>query len=277
MKNSFFCYNGKFYSHFPSIASLDFLDSDFIHYGYGVFTSILYKNEKIFFFKEHLQRLKTSCQHWKIPYQVIPVKTIHNLINKNSKQKNNNQFKIKIIFLRQNNKANYFIFLSPLIEINGVYLHDENIYNNNEIDKYKTCNYMNSIKNVKIIKKKLLDVVKKNNKNKIVETSIGNIAILKNNTLQVVDSSKNIFLEGIFQKKLLQNYQLFFDKVIFKNGFSTEDIHNADNIFHLNSVRGINLIEKYCNKKLQGKLKIKKKENFKVKQKIAEINNFFFS
>lgn len=272
---SFFCYNDYFYKDSTEIKSSKNLFSfDFIHYGYGVFTSLLYFNGKIFFLEDHLQRLKKSCNYWQIKYKKISASKIHELVSKNEltkKYKNKiTKAKIKIIFFRKNSKVtskvNYLIFFSPIQEIKEIHLSDSDIYNCNEIDRHKTCNYMNAMKNVKVVKNKLFDTVKKNYNNKILETTIGNIALIKKNTLQLIDPINNIILDGVFQKKLVENYRHFFDKVIFKNGFSVKELQNADTVLHLNSVRGVSLVQSYCGFKL----------NNKNKKKVNFINDYFF-
>lgn len=273
---SFFCYNHHFYNNFSEIKSSKNsfpFDSDFIHYGYGVFTSLLYFNGKIFFLEDHLQRLKKSCDYWQIKYKKISASKIHELVSKNiTKDKSIGKLtkaKIKIIFFRDNfkniSKVNYLIFFSPIKEIKEVFLEDNDTYNYNEIDRHKTCNYMNAMRNVKIVKKTLFDTVKKNYNNKILETTIGNIALIKKNTLQLIDSTKNIILDGVFQKKLVENYHHFFDKILFKNGFLVKEIQNADSVLHLNSIRGVNLVKNYCGFEL----------NSNYNSKIDEINNYF--
>ncbi len=190
-----------------------------------------------FLLKYHLQRLQKSAEYFNFQFD----KSLIEKELKNTCQKLNKKFKYKIKILLSKN-GNYKIFAKRIIQSNNnlkkIILSNKIVNNSNIFLYHKTTNrnfYDNEY--IKYKKQGYFDVLFKNQKNQITETSRANIFLEVDGNLITPAKSCGL-LEGTYRRFILETKKNVFQKNIYE-----KDLYNAENIFVTNSVIGIKKVQ----------------------------------
>ncbi|AZR74855.1 hypothetical protein BBF96_07210 [Anoxybacter fermentans] len=210
-------------------------------YGYGLFETIKVYNGKIYFFKEHMERLKRGCEilnlELKIPLNIIE-EYCYKLIRKN----NLNDGGIRVAYSK--NKDKYCLLITTRGNIykeeiykKGFKLCFADIKRNPEspLVRIKSNNYIENILSLEKARKKGFDeAVFENVYGKICEGTISNIFFIKDNVVYTPSVSCGI-LPGIIRNKVMNIVKKLNLKL--KTGqYHKDDLFNADEIFITNSL-----------------------------------------
>ena len=240
---SYYFYNGKFYKKEENITISPF--SFGLHYGYGIFSTILVKNKKPVFLNDHLERLSTSLNYFE---HLLPIlnyeKIMANLIDKNQIENG----KIKIIFFEENSKISTLIIATEyLFKTEPLKLAVSKVTKeNNPIYRHKTLNYLTNYLELKKAKKLgFSDTLFVDTKNNILETAIANIFFIKGNQIYT-PPEKLPLLPGIIRKKLLKIKEVGKFKINEKI-IKFEEINEFDAVFTTNSLKIISPVSKINN------------------------------
>lgn len=215
-------------------------------YGCGVFTTLKYKNDKIYFFNEHLQRVITSAKKIGLSKPDYKIKKI---LEKLIKINNLNAYKIKIMLFAEKGT-------SLLIKLSSLHLNQKPMTLQSKkinlepglIRNHKTFNYLTNFRYLQLAEKSdYTNFLFVNNKNLLLETPIHNIFLLKNQTFYTPVKTLPI-LPGIIRNNLLamKKYANF---TFQEAKISVTNLSEYKAAFATNSIVGIKPIEKidnYC-------------------------------
>lgn len=215
------------------------LDSPALNYGLGLFETILYENNKIFFLDEHIERMKSSCTALNLPLPDIDLMneaSILDLILNSNIQ--NSVCRIKIIYapLFKKNEWNVIIMTSEYIRNTApVIVSVESKTRENSFYKHKSVSYMQNF--LLSDDKPGSETLFLNSKRNIIEGTKSNILCLKEGILYFVDQQEN-YLSGIMQKNILSDYKNFgVDAVSFvQYGFSIDLLKQCSEVILTNSL-----------------------------------------
>ena len=237
-------------------------DSPALGWGLGLFETVLYENEKLYFLTEHLKRMKNSCKELDLPFPVsnsIKEEKIMQLIRENRFA--DGQARIKIIHSplyddkKWNTVVTAYIYKrkTSLARVSLCPLKRENTFY-----RHKTISYMQNF----IIKKAYPDfdeVLLINSKGNVIEGTYTNIIAVRNNILYYTGKKQNC-LTGIMQENIITNHKKlgFSGTEEAEEGFSFDFLSSAEDLILTNSLmiaRNIDLIDpgnrtlhKSCNK-----------------------------
>lgn len=217
------------------------IDSPALNYGYGLFETILYENEKIYFIKDHLKRLFNSCNDLKIPSpdpNLISEDYIHKLIDENGLQ--NDVVKIKLMYLpiadvkEWNSLVRVNKYNRIIKDVNVLALNEPRV---NNFYKHKSMSYMQNHHSL-FRSKNYDEVLFVNNDHNIIEGSFTNIMAAKDNILYFVDGN-NDYLFGIMQQNIFKDHRLFGFKKIesLEDGFSKDFLESCNEVLLTNSLK----------------------------------------
>ena len=204
-----------------------------------LFESILSKNGILYFFDEHLNRLKSSSLFLFGHFDELNIR--NKLQTFSPKPKTN--YKLKLIYYESKDSKIEWIEISKKQFHHKIKI-SEKIVHSNELFLY----HKTSIRNLydeeyKKNKDKFDDIIFSNEKGEITEGCISNIFIFFEG-IYFTPPIKSGILHGIYRSKLLKKYPKFFkEKIITKN-----ILKESKKIFICNSVRGIIKVNLYENK-----------------------------
>ena len=225
-------------------------DSPAFCWGMGVFETLLYENNRIYFLTEHLNRMKTSCSELNLPYPVpnnIKEEKIMMLIRENGLTDSSARIRIIHSPLYDDKKWNTVV-TAVKYERNtsfaGVSLCP--VKRENTFYSYKTISYMQNI----LIKKAYPDfdeVLLINTKGNVIEGTYTNIIAVKDNIVYYVSGDQNC-LPGIMQSKIISDHKKlgFSGAEEVKEGFSRDFLSSARELILTNSLmiaRNIDIID----------------------------------
>ena len=226
-----------------------FIDSDEIQLnqnllrGIGVFETIKFKKNKLFFFDEHINRLLSNDF---FDFTKLKKEKIYDNVIKLIKQNSIQEGLVKIIITPKSNDWNnleYYIFLRKLPKINQdvvkVIFYQENLYPILRFNPmYKSLSYMGNFMASRDAKLEgAFEPIFYNKNNIITEGSIRNIFFIKENIIYTPCTKLGI-LNGITRQKVIElgqskNYKVDTSPIPFKN------INSMDEAFITSSAIGI--------------------------------------
>ena len=204
---------------------------------YGCFTTLKFANGKLYFLKEHLERLKNTADYLKIDFLNynfdFVIKQLMDLNNKRSA-------KVKI-HLFKGEQTNCLITISDLVLIKNPINTKSLVVQRDILDdiyKYKTLhNSENMLFHQKAIDDNLGDYIYINSKGYILEATFSNIYFVYDNKIFTPPLFMPI-LPGIIRKFLLDS-DLPYDFTLVEKMIHYSEIKNYDEIFITNSIKGI--------------------------------------
>ena len=218
--------------------------SEALNFGYGLFETIKLESGKLFFLKEHIDRLNRSLKY-------IGINDSLNIVDIEKKVKELPDFdriekgavkilvaksKDDLICIISSRKAEY---KDSLYE-NGFKLKISKVFRNESsiMPKIKSINYLeNIIERQKAIEDNYDDCLFLNSKNRIAETSIANVFFVKNGNIYTPDIEEGL-LEGVLRNIVIEISRNSGIK-IYEGKYDLEEIYNADEVFITNSLMGI--------------------------------------
>ncbi|MEC7864955.1 MAG: aminodeoxychorismate lyase [Pseudomonadota bacterium] len=234
------------------------------NYGDGLFETILVKDSKILYLKEHVERLHDGCNilHLKKPSFLIIKDNIKKVIGRNK------NCIIKIILTRGDNSFGYKIPIDikhnlyfirnkkyiPITNKNMVRLgiSTYNTYDNPNLARIKHLNRIDQCLIAEDLnKRKNLNDLVVLNKNYIVETLSSNLFFIKKSKSEYIFHTPkidNFGIKGIIRDKLisyLKNNKLRVDE----RYIPLSDLTKYNIAFKVNSIQGLIFIDEIENKK----------------------------
>ncbi|TCT13969.1 4-amino-4-deoxychorismate lyase [Natranaerovirga pectinivora] len=240
-------------------------------YGYGVFETIKFEKNKIYFLKEHLQRLFDGCKKLNInptfneeqiiqhSKEIIKKNELDNGVLKITIAKNNQESDL-IITVRKNTYTKEQYEKGFRLSFTEVKRNQDSLLVN-----IKSNNYIeNLIARQKAIETGFDEVIFENTKNHICEGAISNIFFIKNSVVYTPAIECGL-LPGIIRDKIISIGKGL--KLIVRTGqYSKEDLLTSDEIFITNSLLEIMPVVQLENKKYDIKT------NLITKMLIRELN-----
>lgn len=244
-------------------------------YGYGLFETVKVYNNKLFFLKNHLQRLEDGCNilglnsfnYDEIEKDCLNLIKVNNLING----------AIKIIYSKEDIKNNVIIVPSDKVYSNEDYINGFKLTlseckrdPNSKIIYTKSLNYVeNIIEKREAVSKGFNEAIFTNINDEICEGTISNIFFIKNNKFFTPSLSCGL-LNGIMRRKIIKLIKsLNYDIIIGK--FKVDDLVNADEIFLTNSLMDIMPVGKFLDTKYD------LDKNINTKKLIIKKNEIFYN
>lgn len=262
-----FIYNGRIYGNDNDLVSIN---SRGLRFGDGLFETFKSKNNELQFAEDHFERLWKGLNllQFKIPvhFTVENLKAqIRELLDRNG---HNSMARVRLTVFRGdgglydeiNHVPHYIIQTWPLPEDTGKWLSNGlvlGIYH----DVKKNCDVLSNIKHNNFLpyvmaalhakKQKWNDAVLLNNHDRVCDTTIANIFLVKRGVIYT-PSLKEGCIAGIMRKNLLQQFAE--DKLTVVEGEITiEDLQNADEVFLSNSINNIRWVQRIGDKKYDNK------------------------
>ena len=224
------------------------IHSLFLHTAQGLCISMLYNNQVILWFEEHIKQLQTDAkrQGFDIDLEKINYEKIIQLLEKNKLL--DKTALIKILCIKQIFNCSIIILTYPYklsIENTKAIVHSESFLSN--YDRMHNLNLAREIFWLEFYKKKfgVDQILFINNKKRIIQGFNANIIALWNKNLYYVHPTQN-YKPYIIQKKLLKNAKkLGIKKVLDKGkGLSFKLLEQADEVILLNDIFLARTIEK---------------------------------
>jgi len=218
--------------------------SHILNYGTGFFETLLYENRQIYFYKDHINRMKNTQNIFEIDidYTSIEDKFIYQLIGENNLNKQTLRIKIIYAPIQSETKWDTCVFIQDYKRINKAYsvcVHTEP--KDNFLYNFKSLNYManNYFRNYYKNHSNADEVLFISFKGGILEGSYTNILAVKDNILYYV-STHNNYLKGVMQNQILRNTKAIGLKQSeeITEGFTTIFLKKADEILLTNSLIG---------------------------------------
>lgn len=214
--------------------------SQILSAGCGFFSTVLYRNNRLYFWELHLKRLNSSLNAFNFDLQEnLPDRNEVENFLKN--QLGNTTARVRLtVFPGQNpEKWDWFLTFQPYQPVLSAFsLKVGEECADYPLLKHKSLNYWQNLRyiqgNDRTVESAML-----NRFGNVNEGSRTNILLQNNNALGYTGLANN-YLQGIMQQVILTNYQqLGFTKIIaYPQGFSKSDLMNADQIILTNSLIG---------------------------------------
>ncbi len=266
MSVNYICYNNKFYEETKPILNLNRAMS----FGDGLFETIRVRNSKAVNLDLHFKRLQGGLNLLKIDLSAKQWQEINTcldqLIIKNEIEGGG---KVKLIVFREGggtyfpetNRASFYLKAEALEDSNYV-LNKKGlkigIANSIKISptflsSYKTLNKIEHVLvSIEAQEKGFDDLIILNTRNHIVEASSSNIFLVKGREL-FTPPIKDGCLTGIMRHQILQAASAL-RLQIQESSLTDKDIIEADEIFLTNSIKGIQWVGSYSNKRYFNKI-----------------------
>lgn len=236
------------------------VNSEGLQYGYGVFETILVKNNTLIYFSDHYKRLKESLKYLEIHFD----KTENELRDMAKKFiGDNNKKSVLKISCHKNSDEVEIVFSKR------DFPYSENVYNKgydlvisnnkrhslNPIYKIKSTNFINNYLEMKTIKKDgFNEAIHLNEKDNITECIYSNIFFIKDNTLFTPDIKTGI-LPGIMREKIIEIAKKI-DITVDIGYYSVDDIINSESVFLTSSLLGIMKVKNIDGKSILNKVDV---------------------
>jgi branched-subunit amino acid aminotransferase/4-amino-4-deoxychorismate lyase len=226
-------------------------------FGYGVFTTLKIQDKRILFLKEHLTRLKSSCDYFQVTF---PEPDYEKLLNQLLIANNVDDLRIKIIIQKgQSGQSELTITAEPLVLLSSPL--KLTLADIPRVDcilaRYKTTNYILPILNKqKATEAGFDDMLFFNQKGAVLESCFANIFFVRNRYIYTPPTELSI-LPGVIRGELLRSKELdgyyFAEKQI-----GIEEISEYESAFLTNSIqhfREISTLDGHEYKPLSAELK----------------------
>ena len=241
-----------------------------IHYGDGVFETILCHQQHLFYWQEHYQRLSTSAKKLKLhcPAEEVFLTDIRKLLdeetsNKDGRNKDDNYFSIKVILTRGEGErgylfsdkavsnrivlvatldANYSSLLSNKLFAGDLFLCKQQVSINKQLAGLK---HLNRLENVMARNEwgshskqtNIIDGLMLNANQHVIEGCMSNLFAVKNNELLTPDLSLS-GVDGIMRQAIIDLADKLDLKLTITN-LGKDEILAMDELFISNSLIGI--------------------------------------
>lgn len=242
--------NGKTYEKDPF--------SNFQNYGKGLFETLYGVNNKILFYKEHLERLRKSMDFINLRINYNIEKEIEKILEVNSYK----ELMLKILVAEET-------FYLKLLPFQGRYFEDgikiktiKNFYQN-EMGMIKSTNYLvNILAREELVEEGCFEGVFTNRLGQITEGTISNLFFIKGKKIYTPALDLNI-LPGITRRKIIEVIREELELEVQEGYFTLENLKDADSIFFTNSLmkKGLVWVEDFEGKKYKKDEIIHKIEN----------------
>ncbi len=241
-----------------------------IHYGDGLFETVLCSNNKLLYWKQHYQRLQASANKLKLscPDEQLLLNDIIRLLehNKNS-NKNDCQhgYAVKIIltrgtgergyqFTKTNNtkrivllsaiEIDYSSLLSEQLLSGDLYLCEQQVSINENLAGLKHLNRLENVLARNEWNNEFIDGLMKNANQNVIEGTMSNFFAVKDNQLFTPDLGQSgvngIMRDVIMALAKTNNIQLSVVNI------KLNELFNMDELFISNSLIGIKSVNKLC-------------------------------
>ncbi|MBN2857896.1 MAG: aminotransferase class IV [Candidatus Delongbacteria bacterium] len=215
-------------------------DSPALNFGTGLFETVLYDKNLLFFFNDHIERLRSSSEELHLPlprFGHVPENHIKELISQNGITDSTARVKILYAPLFDEEKWNLLVTVSdyertavPVTATVDLRVKE------NYLSRFKTTSYMQNricSKNSTLNEETLFV----NGSGQITEGSRSNLIGVKDNVL-FYTGIKEYYLQGIMQKNIIGDHKkIGFDGAAeLEGGFSPEDLGSFDEIMITNSL-----------------------------------------
>ncbi len=259
---NFFNYNGKiFIEGTPVIGA----DSRALRYGDGLFETFKIKNNQIVFGDEHFARLWKGMQIlcFDIPKHFTPENLQADILALAKKNGHNNFVRVRLNVFRGDGGLNDAINLHPnyiiqtweLPESNGV-LNINGLVIGVYTEAKKNCDILSNIKHnnylvsvmaaIKAKEEQWNDAVILNNFDRICETSIANIFLIKDGVL-ITPSKTEGCVEGVMKNHLIKELRTG-KWLVEEKPITQTELLNADEVFITNSIYNIRWVKQLGSK-----------------------------
>lgn len=215
-------------------------DSPALNFGTGLFETILYEKNRLFFFDDHIERLRSSCEELRLPlprFDHSSENHIKELVSQNGMTDKTARVKVLYAPLFDEEKWNLLVSVSAYERTAGSITATVDMrVRENYLSRFKTTSYMQnrlSLNNSALNGETLFV----NGSGQITEGSRSNLIGVKNNVLYLT-GTKESYLQGIMQKNIIRDHKKigFSDAVGLEGGFSPEDFCSYDEIMVTNSL-----------------------------------------
>ncbi len=237
-------------------------ESLFFNYGYGFFETILFENNSLMFYNEHIERLQEAIRSVdkNLDFAHISKELIENYVM--SQNLDCPTIRVKIIAFDNGEDQ-----LSTTVQC---YAYERNVGDKTvwidsqvkdlAISNFKSVNYMHNMLRKKMFADKygVDEILFLNKKERVLEGSYTNIAVVLNGNIYFVEKSEN-YLDGVMQQQV-EKYaeKIGFKKVIYKRrGISPKMLRTCDEVILLNSMQIAVNVSKIYNKKKQNIITLK--------------------
>jgi branched-chain amino acid aminotransferase len=257
---NYFNYNGKFFAEGEPVIGAD---SRAMRYGDGLFETIKAKNGLPELEDEHFARLWNGMRvlQFDIPKHFTPDKLQSEIIALLKKNRHENTSRIRLsvfrgdggLFDAKNYLPNYIIQSWPLPENNGEFNSNGLVLGVYEEAK-KSCDILSNIKHnnylpyilaaLKAKHEKWNDAIVLNNYDRICDTTIANIFLIKDEIIYT-PSLKEGCIAGIMRKKIIKD--LADNWQVIENEITVADLKNADEVFLTNSIYNMRWVQRIDN------------------------------
>ncbi len=241
-----------------------------IHYGDGVFETILCHQQHLFYWQEHYQRLSTSAKKLKLhcPAEEVFLRDIRKLLDEEGLNKDDNYFSIKVILTRGESERGYLfrdktisdktisnrIVLIAALDVNyssllsnklfsgELFLCEQQVSINKQLAGLKHLNRLENVmaRNEWSSHSKQTDIIDGlmlNANQHVIEGCMSNLFAVKNNELLTPDLSLS-GVDGIMRQAIIDLADKLDIKLTITN-LGKDEILAMDELFISNSLIGI--------------------------------------
>ncbi len=228
-------------------------ESPALNFGCGLFETVLYEKNRIFFYTDHIERLKKACVDLDIMLperKHLDQKKIIELIKENGFEKKPVRVKLLYAPLTGGDKWNLTASVKEYNRSSDPIEAEVDLKTADEfLRKYKTVSYMRSYLSIKK-KKENEELLFVNSEGEVTEGSRTNILCIKDGILYHTGKNEN-FLQGIMQGRIIGDFKSFGLKntMEMNRGFTHDFLKDAEEILLTNSL----MIARSVSKLLFGK------------------------
>ena len=247
-------------------------DNRSYRYGDGLFETIKVVNKKISLESYHFERLFQSLvmMQFKIPALFTRDKIREEIVSLCEKNRYDALARVRFSVFRGNGGINeslddlqYIIECWPL-DSSFNYLNENGLVIDLCPDVRKSCDKFSTVKSANFLPyvmaamhakaNQLNDSVVLNVHNRIADSSVANIFIIKGDELKTPSVSEGC-VNGVMRKFLLDNFRdNNMNMVIEETGLSIDDLSSADEIFLTNAISGIKWVKRFRDKTYTNKI-----------------------
>ena len=248
-------------------------------YGDGIFETIKIQNNKLVFFEDHYFRLMASMRmlRMKIPMR-FTLEFLQKEILKTVKQitKESIVYRARLtvyrkdggLYLPNTNEVDYLIDIIPVNSASkNTYKVDlyKDFYNySGLLSTVKTTNRMlNTLASVFAEENDLDSCIILNENKRVVETTNGNIFLVKGTTIKTPSLTEGC-IKGIIRKKIIEIVTKSPDYKIEETSISPFEIQKANEVFITNAIIGIQSVTNYRKKEFSTEITRKLKNSLQI-------------
>ena len=256
----FFNYNGNLFRDATPVITPD---NRSLKYGDGLFETIKMINGKIIFKHYHFERLFYGMRtlEFEIPLYFTPSYLEQEIIEVAKKNGHIKLTKVRLMLFRgsgglhdpENNFPNYIIETWQLPD--NIKLNANGLITDIYPYVKKSCDILANIKTNNFLpyalaaiyakKNKLNDCILLNSNNKICETTIANIFIIKDKRVYTPSLSEGC-IAGVTRRWVIENVKPF-NHTIIETEITVEELRQADEVFLTNSIYPISWVKQFQN------------------------------